>query len=799
MEDDEASKSASQPRIVAASHGAPSPDDSLPLLRGPRAAPPPPPGVPARAAASPGHPGLPAAGHHKDPPRPPVAHSKHFPSLNNKLLDATASLPSALLALLHQRSHSALMLACPPPVSENGTRERDRSVGSASITFVLVGSRHFVKHQINRVEFQPLSRLFALLVGVPGFAVQKDATKTLLQLWSRSWARAVVAVALPDQTSVSLFTASPTQAGNSSVWCGYQADKSLSTLYESYISLNDLFGGLRKLRAEGMISPVFNHEFHTDDLRGCFIRANLYVGTSETRCGGDGEPLETRVLRSIFEATAQSYNFHPDVLREGVARDVFPGRSTHSVGLALVQQGGSDVGLAPYLLTARRMRLLRATLPFLHVNAELHVRCQPEDGGRGHLSAVTLRLWRSGLLVSLGLAAAVTIVTHAALVIEGGRRGWFSEVLVESALDTWAMLCEVSKPSVTRRPSSIAPSERWVHGPAKDTPPRRPRVVSHSAPAAFRSGQPVSHNPVRTPRQSKSAELVERANTKKVWAWLRTEEVVLGGGLMLSEPAEKATLNVRDGPQRRSAGNSNEQQCEGGSAGVGQGRHRGTRNTVRWVSGAWLILVLNVNVVIKALLSAENATPKPPPRVSSVKDMLEGDPRLVIGLPSPIYAEFLRSRLRLPDHRLVVCADDDQTLAVQCEERFDTDEHFAVVKETVLPTGIKCLLSCHYALDIGMRQVPQVLYVRRTAGSLAAALDSTILRLHAAGAINLWLRRDEALRALRAGRRAPAGKDRSQAARLGVFDAFLCLGWGLGAASVAFLLELRWRSWRQLL
>ncbi|KAK3927775.1 Mitotic checkpoint protein BUB3.2 [Frankliniella fusca] len=718
----------------------------------------------------------------------------------------------------------ALRLACPPapdpsPPVVNATEGQERGRGrgrgrgrpesawATNITFVLVGSRHFVKQQIGRVEYQPLSRLFAVLVGVAVGDVEKVGIKLLVQLWSRSWTRAVVAVAPAEGQRLSLYTNTPPKKGNSSLWCNYHPDERLSMLYESTLSLSDLNGDLKKLRGEGNVFPVLNHRYAVGGraLRDCHIRASLYIGTPETRCGGDEEPLETRVLRSIFEATAQAYHFHPVVTKEGeeLERDAYPGKSTHSVGLAVLFEGTSDVGLAPYLLTTKRMRQLRPTYPFLNgvpllmclpqINAELRVRCLPGGGARSHLSAIASRLYASGLLLFLGLSVLITVATRAVLVRAQGRAaGCFGELVVASALDTWAMLCEVSKPSINRTACAVPP-EYQVRAPlVRGQALSRVRASSHSAPAGCRNTQPPSPETAR--RRSAPGDTGRVVDGNAVWAGQWTVEL---RGALQPENFRPHSV-VRNGSTENT-----KTQFDGGGGRDRRGRARrwATQYAVRWVSAAWLLLVINLNVVLKALLTAEMANPTPLPRVSSIGELLDNDSRLVIGLPSPIYTEFLRKRTGLPDHRLLVCADDDDNpgYTVDCEGRFDTDEHFAVIKEAVLPTGIKCLQTCNYGLEIGIRQMPLVLYVRRSSPALASALDETILRLHEGGIISWWLQHDQDLKALRVRRGAAVGAGggggggRRVMAVMAIWDALHCLSMGLTLATAVFLLELCWK------
>ncbi|XP_034243052.1 uncharacterized protein LOC117646300 [Thrips palmi] len=107
----------------------------------------------------------------------------------------------------------------------------------------------------------------------------------------------------------------------------------------------------------------------------------------------------------------------------------------------------------------------------------------------------------------------------------------------------------------------------------------------------------------------------------------------------------------------------------------------------RCVWAAWLLLVLNINVGIKGMLSAESSVQVKPP--GPTLEEVSSNQHLVVGLPSPLYLNLVSDVLNVPAHRTVVCGEEEGQ--VDCERVFAEDDHFAVVKETVLPTGIKAL------------------------------------------------------------------------------------------------------------
>ncbi|XP_052128688.1 uncharacterized protein LOC127750617 [Frankliniella occidentalis] len=140
-----------------------------------------------------------------------------------------------------------------------------------------------------------------------------------------------------------------------------------------------------------------------------------------------------------------------------------------------------------------------------------------------------------------------------------------------------------------------------------------------------------------------------------------------------------------------------------------------------------------------------------------------------------------------PPERQFLCVGSEQEQ--RCQKRFNSDQHFAVVKITKLAAGVKCLTSCSYELEDNLLQRSFALFVRRS-WPLRGALDDTIRRLQSAGLIEAWVARHEHLSRLAKAREAqrlhPPPK------RTAVLPVGTCvvLSAGLSTAIAMFLAEI---------
>ncbi|KAJ1522234.1 hypothetical protein ONE63_002541 [Megalurothrips usitatus] len=191
----------------------------------------------------------------------------------------------------------------------------------------------------------------------------------------------------------------------------------------------------------------------------------------------------------------------------------------------------------------------------------------------------------------------------------------------------------------------------------------------------------------------------------------------------------------------------------------------------RCVAGAWLLLTLNVNVVLKGLLTAETSHVRPPP-IRSLGELLRLAPDTVFGYSSPIIKPAVQDA---GIYNMFLCEDNT------CEDRFnnDSNRNFAMLQTNYMQSHLKCPRGCHYILRDKIFSFFTVMYSRKALGGL---FDSTIQRLHSSGLISAWLRQDKRRRE----RRPPERRTGTNSAPR---DAFLVLAAGLAAAGVAFAVE----------
>ncbi|XP_034236911.1 uncharacterized protein LOC117642635 [Thrips palmi] len=211
-----------------------------------------------------------------------------------------------------------------------------------------------------------------------------------------------------------------------------------------------------------------------------------------------------------------------------------------------------------------------------------------------------------------------------------------------------------------------------------------------------------------------------------------------------------------------------------------------SRAALRALLGSWLLFVLNFNVVLKSLLTADTTTVTTASRITSVAE-LQHTKVTAVGYNSRLLVESVAT-MGFGGDKSMFCEDDTVAL---CLDRFESDESFAVIRSVIMPASMKCLGGCHYVVDESVAISSTVFYMRRH-DPLGRRLSDTVLALHASGIMNYWHRLHRLSR-VRAPSDPAAQPDGAAPLRL----AAAAWSAGIAVATVAAVCEVAWRRLQQ--
>ncbi|KAJ1520743.1 hypothetical protein ONE63_003838 [Megalurothrips usitatus] len=365
---------------------------------------------------------------------------------------AAESLLESLHRLVHVDGQLPAVAVCPGRAAWPVGRDDD--------AYVLAGSDVYVEEQVTGMapaDISGLARAKLLVLLLHPRRRGRDALGSLIGLLrSRTWNRVVVGALEAGSDALSLYAARYLLNGEA---CG------AADLAAEPLGVVDVRGSGAVIRAALPVSPYVDLLLPRD-FGGCTVRANLYVGTPDDRCGGAPGmlPLETRVVRDIFLEAGRQRHFRPVLTLDHDARESESPNGTFGGSLGALERGDFEVALAPYELTPTRARFLRPTVPFLVVPARVHVRCRSRRQHEpSHFTVVVDRLWVSGIIGMVGAAAVAVVLTRVVVEGVGGGRWRPRAVAGATLLAAWALLCEVAvSPRVFRTTRSAAWATRCV-------------------------------------------------------------------------------------------------------------------------------------------------------------------------------------------------------------------------------------------------------------------------------------------------------------------------------------------------